>query len=854
MSPSPSPVNSQFTQSVVSDALYPVVPPPPVVEAHLSPALRYLESFPQFIVYFLTPSTERAGKLDKLPINLATKSKLEWTTPSNWMTYQAALAAASPAGPQYGVGFVITPETKLFCLDVDGARLKGVSCPGCFNEDTRALFMAADFPEGLNAPNPECATCKGNGIDKWHGLVDKLRLALPRAGVELSVSYEGLHNWGRYEGPEPDHAKVKVVEGVKIELYTSGKWFALGDQAGALGDAGADCTVELQRLIADYFLPSAAATGDAEWTEESYPGAIAATIDDDELLRRALRSHSANARFTGKASVADLWAANELTLGKSYPDAGGRAYDASSADSGLAHHLAWWTGGNCEQIERLMRRADCGLVRDKWDRRGTYLRDTILKAVANTEGFYGDKNAPVAAGSAGALSAGTPGALSAGTPGAASMPPALTVPSGTPDELTPEDFWAILPTHSYINTRTGEFHGVDAVNAHLKRFTEGICQSFKPAAWLDMFRVCHQMSWQPAHPQIIDGMVSKDGYLEPDPKGRIYNLYRPSKAVPTEDDASPWVNHVRALFPGDAEHIFKWFAFRVQYPGTKINHALVIGGAQGIGKDLMLEPLRYGVGIGNFADLNPSDLFKDFTKWVESTLVVINEARDLGDVDRYKFYDNCKRFIAAPPDNLPCNKKGIESYSVPNVMAVVITSNNKLSGLYIDPDDRRHYVAWSAAEKESPAYFESLWNWMLEGGGKQAVLGYLQRYNLAGWDPKAPPTKTEAWYQMVAAHANPEESALGDALEGIMLATFQEIIVKLQLGGHMDLLAIFQDRKNAKKAARLLECAGLEYLPNPGAKGDRRWSLNGKRETLYASRALPLAERLRLANGRTAGQ
>jgi hypothetical protein len=771
----------------------------------LSPALAYIGQFNQFIVWKAVPDPGKKPR--KVPSDYRTGTvAVNAHDPAYWTDYATAQATAAAWGSDWGVGFVLTREARVAVIDYDDALQ----------------------PDGT-----------------WHPTVGEIYSKIPGAAIEISVSRKGAHNYCVYQGELPAQDITTVnIGGLKVELFLANKFIALGNQETAKGDAGTDYTATLVALVAQYFPPSKGATDSTmDWTEESYPGAIAATIDDDELLRRARRSHSPNARFSGKASVEDLWSANELALGKSYPDAGGRAYDASSADSGIAHHFAWWTGGNCAQIERLMRRADCGLVRDKWDRRGTYLRDTILKAVANTEGFYGDKTAAVA----GATGTGAKGAVTV-------LPGALTVPSGTPDELTPEDFWAILPTHSYINTRTGEFHGVDAVNAHLKRFTEGSCQGFKPAAWLDMFRVCHQMSWQPAEPQIIEGMVSKDGYLEPDPKGRIYNLYRPSKAVPTEDDASPWLNHVRALFPGDAEHIFKWFAFRVQYPGTKINHALVIGGAQGIGKDLMLEPLRYGVGIGNFADLNPSDLFKDFTKWVESTLVVINEARDLGDVDRYKFYDNCKRFIAAPPDNLPCNKKGIESYSVPNVMAVVITSNNKLSGLYIDPDDRRHYVAWSAAEKESPAYFESLWNWMLEGGGKQAVLGYLQRYNLAGWDPKAPPTKTEAWYQMVAAHANPEESALGDALEGIMLATFQEIIVKLQLGGHMDLLAIFQDRKNAKKAARLLECAGLEYLPNPGAKGDRRWSLNGKRETLYASRALPLAERLRLANGRTVGQ
>jgi putative DNA primase/helicase len=380
MIPESSPVvNNQVTQS----ALYPAVPPPPVVEAHLSPALSYLESFPQFIVYFLTPSIERPGKLDKLPINLATNAKLEWTTPSNWMTYQAAHAAASSAGSQYGVGFVITPETKLFCLDVDGALMKGVSCPGCFDEETRAMFMAANFTEGLNAPNPECATCSGHGVNKWHPLVDKLRLALPRAGVELSVSYEGLHNWGRYECPEPAHAKVKVVEGVKIELFTSGKWFALGDQAGALGDAGANCTVELQQVIAEYFQPNVAVKKD--WAEGHELGWELPA--DDELIRRAMSfGGGANAAFGDGVSFADLWTRNVSKLSKRYPS-DKADFDESGADFALAGKLAWLTGNDCPRIERLMRQS--ALERDKWDSHKSYLCErTIAGSLVKDGDFY----------------------------------------------------------------------------------------------------------------------------------------------------------------------------------------------------------------------------------------------------------------------------------------------------------------------------------------------------------------------------------------------------------------------------------------------------------------------------------
>src|SRR5574344_502509 len=60
-------------------------------------------------------------------------------------------------------------------------------------------------------------------------------------------------------------------------------------------------------------------------------------------------------------------------------------YDSSMADAGLAQHLAYWTGNNCDRIFTLMWRS--GLVREKWQRED-YLQRTILRAVALQDKFY----------------------------------------------------------------------------------------------------------------------------------------------------------------------------------------------------------------------------------------------------------------------------------------------------------------------------------------------------------------------------------------------------------------------------------------------------------------------------------
>lgn len=353
-------------------------------QVNLSPALRHLERFPQFIVYYLTPSAARPGKLDKIPIHPTTNKKLEWTTPANWMTYQAACAASLQLGANYRVGFVITPGTGLFCLDVDGALRKGVPCAGCHDDEIRVILLAAGFTDGLDAPNATCPHCGGRGVNEWNPLVSKLRGMLPRAGVERSVSNEGVHIWGTYSGPEPAHAKVKELEGVKIELFTSGKWFALGDQSTAVGDASADCTVELAGLIAQYFPPSAG--GELRAWSEGHELAWELP-DDDELIRRAMSFNGAATAFGDKVSFADLWNCNLPKLSKAYPDAGGRDYDASAADMALASKLAWLTGNDCPRIERLMWKSS--LARDKWETHKTYLCDfTIPRALVQDGVFY----------------------------------------------------------------------------------------------------------------------------------------------------------------------------------------------------------------------------------------------------------------------------------------------------------------------------------------------------------------------------------------------------------------------------------------------------------------------------------
>jgi hypothetical protein len=50
--------------------------------------------------------------------------------------------------------------------------------------------------------------------------------------------------------------------------------------------------------------------------------------------------------------------------------------------------------------------------------------------------------------------------------------------------------------------------------------------------------------------------------------------------------------------------------------------------------------------------------------------------------------------MVSPPNVLSVADKNIKLHPVVNVTGIVISSNDK-GGLYLPPDDRRHFVAWS---------------------------------------------------------------------------------------------------------------------------------------------------------------
>jgi len=415
--------------------------------------------------------------------------------------------------------------------------------------------------------------------------------------------------------------------------------------------------------------------------------------------------------------------------------------------------------------------------------------------------------------------------------------------------VTTSDFYAYMTEHRYICVPSRELWPAASINSRIAPQIDRDGKLIKANIWLDKHRPVEQLTWAPGESEVIlNRLVSDGGWIRRDGFSS-FNLYRPPQlALGDGSQAEPWIEHVQRVFGDDAGHIIIWLAHRVQRPSEKINHALVLGGNQGIGKDTLLEPVKHAIGPWNFAEVSPAHLLGRFNGFTKSVILRVSEARDLGDVDRYSFYDHMKVYTAAPPDVLRCDEKNIREHSVMNVCGVVITSNHKQDGIYLPADDRRHYVAWSELSHEDfPAeYWNRMYRWYAEGGIGH-VAAYLTQLNLSAFDPKAPPPKTAAFHDIVDANRAPEDSELADVLDA--LGRPDAVTLAMLVPKATESFGLWlQDRKNRRQIPYRLEAAGYVVIRNPNAN-DGLWKVLGKRGAVYARRELPVRDRLAAVDG-----
>lgn len=723
--------------------------------------------YQQFICWIAVPSKDRPGKTDKFPASPYTGQVCNAHDRQQWVSLQAAQAAVA-AGLGHGVAFVFAETDPYFFLDID-----------------------------------DCLTATG-----WSPLAVQLCQQFAGCFIEVSQSGKGLHIFGT-RADSGEHGCKNNLQG--LELYTKSRFAAL-TFSGATGSV--DHRISLEPLLALPGWSGASGELDADWSDGPVPE-WSGPADDLELIDRFMSSRSSAGAIMGhRATMQELWLGDTVALSRCYPDP--RGFDHSSADAALCSHLAFWTGKDCERIDRLFRMS--ALMRDKWDRSAgqgkTYGQLTILKCVSATQNVLG-KREPVTP-TADSDSDDAPIALRSGiqymtTPSQIDYFKGCVYIRSLHNILVPDG--GLLGSERFNATYGGWVFSLDAAGDKTSRkafevFTENAGYDFPKVQ-----EACFRPELPPAT------IIEEEGYS-------MVNTYTPIITACTPGDPTPFIGHVRKLIPDPNDYaiLMAYMAALVQYPGVKFQWAPLLQGVQGNGKTMLITALTRAVG-NRYSHLpNAEDISNKFNAWIIGKLFIGIE--EIYVADRRELVNVLKPLITNK--RVDIQGKGADQKTGDNRANFMLTTNHK-DAMLITDEDRRYAIFFSAQQHKEDllrdgmggSYFPDLYRWA-DTGGYAIINHYLRNYQIP-----------DALNPATTCHRAPATSSTLEAIKSSLGSIEQEVLEAIEegrsgfAGGWVSSLAfdrLLDDRRLSTRLPRARRkdlLLSLGYVWHPGLTNGR---------------------------------
>ncbi len=220
----------------------------------------------------------------------------------------------------------------------------------------------------------------------------------------------------------------------------------------------------------------------------------------------------------------------------------------------------------------------------------------------------------------------------------------------------------------------------------------------------------------------------------------FFNTYKPNdvKRVKVgKTDIVPRIKkHISHLLPTKFEQdiVINYLAHNVQFPGVKIQWAIVLQGVQGDGKSLLAEMMQHVLGLTNVRTMNPQTLESSFTGWAVGQCMTFIEELKINNSLKYDILNNMKPYITNSAIEVTC--KGKDPMVAINTTNYFALTNFK-DAIPIDDNDRRYCILfsqWQRKDKllswmdEHPTYYHDLYESMRDNIGE--IVEWLETYEI----------------------------------------------------------------------------------------------------------------------------
>ncbi len=268
-----------------------------------------------------------------------------------------------------------------------------------------------------------------------------------------------------------------------------------------------------------------------------------------------------------------------------------------------------------------------------------------------------------------------------------------------------------------------------------------------------------------------EGAVTKDNCL---------NEWRGFAVTPTPGNIKPFLSLLMLLVPARKERRFvlAWLSHLVQHPDIKMFVSLAFWShAQGVGKNLLFDTLVTIIGATHATVIGQSDLTGDFNGWSNRRIFVIGD--EVSGSNKRQETNKLKGLITGTTNWI--NEKNQPHREAPNLMNFVFLSNHH-DALFMNDGDRRYFVWEILSGQLSQSAAKEFVAWR-DRGGLPALLHFLQKLDIGGFNPKAPAPMTEAKQQMVEDNRSDLEGWVAELMASNILQVLgRELATATELG------------------------------------------------------------------------
>jgi hypothetical protein len=201
---------------------------------------------------------------------------------------------------------------------------------------------------------------------------------------------------------------------------------------------------------------------------------------------------------------------------------------------------------------------------------------------------------------------------------------------------------------------------------------------------------------------------------------------------------------------------------------------------------------------------------------LESEILILNELKEPDAKERRALANKLKPVIAAPPEMLSVNRKGLHPYDMVNRVFVLAFSNDPMP-ITLDSQDRRWFCIWSHAPRMTPDAAAAMWAWY-KTSGFAAVGAWLHARDVSAFNPGAAPAATEFKLNLIEHGLSIAESFLVEAMrlkvgefsKGVIGSPFHAVCDRLAGSAPAGVKVPQQALLHAFKEAGWVDCGRLK--------------------------------------------